>query len=132
MPSDNKRPIEKSVRLFEERGETSRFVDAEVNEHGDLVFSGQDVGKGPLEWWGDSDYEFWVIVASHNKGLVLKGLVDCFGQAQLPQLTNDPFDEDLVLLAQLERVYRDHFHAVDEFIEFLESRDIPFESGNYA
>jgi hypothetical protein len=27
----------KAVQLFEERGETSRFVDAEIKENGDLV-----------------------------------------------------------------------------------------------
>ncbi len=88
------------VQLFQERGETSRFIDAEINDDGNLVVSGQDVGEAPLHWWGDSDYEFWVTVASQHK--------------------------DRVLLALLEQLYGGHFSAVDEFRSFLQSKGIPF------
>jgi len=55
MTQQKREPELKRVQLLEERGETSRFVDAEIVENGDLVVSAQDVGKAPLEWWGDSD-----------------------------------------------------------------------------
>ncbi len=46
------------VQLCEVRGETSVYIDAEINDQGSLVVSGQDVGKMPEEYWGDSDYEY--------------------------------------------------------------------------
>jgi hypothetical protein len=40
----------KRVQLYEQRGETSRYIDAAITENGDLLVSGQDVGKAPQEW----------------------------------------------------------------------------------
>lgn len=97
-------PLE-PVRLFEERGETSRFIDATVDEKGDVLVSAQDVGKDPQEWWGDSDYEFWVTVHAQHK--------------------------DRLLLALIEKLYGGRFHAVDEFRDFVKSRGIPFEWGSW-
>lgn len=91
----------KRIRLYEERGDTSRFIDAEIGEDGELLVVGQDVGKAPREWWGDGDYEFWVTVPSECK--------------------------DDVLLALLERVYGGSPSAVDDFRELLGSRGINFE-----
>jgi len=54
------------VQLYEQRGEISRFIDAEIDEDGDLIVSGQDVGKAPREFWGDADYDFWVHVRSEQ------------------------------------------------------------------
>ncbi len=36
-----------TVRLYEVRGETSVYIDAEISEEGNLVVSGQDIGKLP-------------------------------------------------------------------------------------
>ena len=94
------------VSLFEERGETSRFVDARIDKDGDLTVSGQDIGKAPQEHWGDSDYEFWVFVRSQDK--------------------------DRLLLALIEKLYGGRFHAVDEFRDFLVSRNIPYQFDSWA
>lgn len=67
-------PLE--LKLFEERGETSRFTMAEIKETGDLVVLCQDVGKAPEEWWGDSDYEFWVTVKEEHKDKLLLALIE--------------------------------------------------------
>jgi hypothetical protein len=115
----------KAVQLFEERGETSRFVDAEIKENGDLVVSAQDVGKAPLEWWGDSDYEFWVTVASKDKQRVFHALIGRTRKSR-DSLPTELEDEDTALLTLLEQYYSGHFHAVDEFRDFLQSQDIPF------
>ena len=96
----------KRIRLYEEQGGTSRFIDAEIGEGGDLLVVGQDVGKAPREWWGDSDYEFWVSVESERK--------------------------DDVLLALLERLCRGSPSALDEFRKLLESRAINFEFVTWA
>jgi hypothetical protein len=122
---------ERRIKLFEERGETSRFVDAEINKNGELVVSGQDVGKAPLEWWGDSDYEFWVIVASKDKQKVLHALVRRSQENGIPP----PIEvegEDVALLALVQQLYGRHFHAVDEFRDSLESEGIPYQWGTWA
>lgn len=101
MDEGQQQPKAKSVSLYEQRGETSRFIDAEINKEGDLVVSGQDVGKAPREFWGDADYEFWVHVRSEHK--------------------------DDVLLALMEKLYGGNGSAVSDFREFLKSRGIPNE-----
>ncbi len=47
MTKDEQQPKAKKVSFYEQRGETSRFIDAEIDEDGDLSVSGQDVGKAP-------------------------------------------------------------------------------------
>jgi hypothetical protein len=101
MGKDEEQPKAKSVSLYQQRGETSRFIDASINKDGDLVVSGQDVGKAPREFWGDADYEFWVHVRSEHK--------------------------DDVLLALMEKLYGGSASAVTDFREFLKSRGIPNE-----
>ncbi|MEH2058102.1 MAG: hypothetical protein V7K97_18465 [Nostoc sp.] len=52
------------IRLFEEWGETSRFINAELGEKGDLIIIEQDGGKAAMPrlvnyaYWGDEDDEF--------------------------------------------------------------------------
>ena len=121
----------KSVKLLEERGETSRFIDAEIVENGDLVISAQDVGKAPLEWWGDSDYEFWVTVASEDKHRLLQALIEHRRSTGVDIIVKSD-DEDITLLNMLKETYGGHFHAVDEFRDFLESKDIPSQGMTWA
>jgi len=68
------------IRLYEKRGETSIFIDAEINDKGSVVLSGQDLGKAPEEFWGDSDYEYWIVVEQQHKDHLLLSLIkDKFG-----------------------------------------------------
>ena len=90
--------VKKKVPLYEKRGETSRYIDAEINKDGDLIIFGQDVGKAPREYWGDSDYEFWVHVPTKYKGDVFHAL--------------------------LEKLNTNDIKADDEFREFMRSRKI--------
>ena len=90
----------KKVQLLEERGSTSRFIDVRIEDNGDLVMEGQDVGDAPKKWFGDEDYEFWVTVKAEDK--------------------------DIVILALIERLFGGRFGAVDEFREFLKEKGIPF------
>lgn len=95
-----------SARLYEQRGETSVLIDAEIDDSGDLQVSGQDLGRAPEEFWGDTDYEYWVIVRRDHK--------------------------DRLLLALIERVFAGHPTAVSEFAEFLKSHGIPGEGGSWV
>lgn len=49
-----------NVSLCEQEGTNiSIYVDASLHEGG-LTISGQDIGKAVEEFWGDSDYEYWL------------------------------------------------------------------------
>ncbi|MFW9908268.1 MAG: hypothetical protein ACFFEF_06815 [Candidatus Thorarchaeota archaeon] len=94
-----------SVKLVELRGRTSIFIDAEIDKDGDLVMSGQDLGEAPMKFWGDSDYEYWVHVPSNQK--------------------------DRVILALLEKLYKDDVKAFSKFRDLLGEKGIPSEYGSY-
>lgn len=104
--NDAETKTQQMVELYEERDETSRFTHAEIDEKGKLTVYTQDIGKMAEEVWGDTDYEFWVTVSAKHK--------------------------DQLLLALIEKLYKGHFSAVDEFRDFLESKGIPNEFGNWV
>jgi hypothetical protein len=87
------------VQLYEYQGETSVNIDAEITDSGDLLLSGQDVGKAPEEFWGDADYEYWVLVPAEHK--------------------------DRVLMALMEKVYGGNQSAISDFRAFLGEKGIP-------
>jgi len=94
------------IRLYESRGDTTILIDVEIAEDGRLEISGQDLGEAPEKYWGDSDYEYWVSVRPEHK--------------------------DRVLLALIERLYGGNSTVVSEFMEFLKSRDIPYEFDSWV
>jgi len=51
-----------TIELVNRRGSTSIHIDVHIKENGDLLFSGQDIGKAPEEIFGDSDYEYWLTI----------------------------------------------------------------------
>ena len=55
------------VSLVRIEGPTSVYIDAEITDEGDLLFSGQDVGEAPSEMFGDSDYEYWLMIPALHK-----------------------------------------------------------------
>jgi hypothetical protein len=89
------------VTLIDTKGTTSIYISAEINEKGDLLISGQDIGQAPQEMFGDSDYEYWLKVRASNK--------------------------NLVLLAFLENLYAGNPSLISELMHFLESKNIPYE-----
>jgi hypothetical protein len=93
--------MSESVCLYKKRGDTSIYIDAQITDAGNLQISGQDVGKAPEEFWGDTDYEYWVTVGSEHK--------------------------DSVLLALIERLFAGHPSAHSQFMEFLKSKGIPYK-----
>lgn len=105
MDSNQSKGNPTKVKLFEDRGSTSRFVYAEILDTGDLVISAQDVGEAPEWFFGDSDYEWWVYVKANDK--------------------------DWVLLSLIERVFGGRFHASDEFREWLKEVGIPYKFDSY-
>ncbi len=82
------------IRLCEIRGDTSIFIDAEITAEGNLLVSGQDVGEAPQQWWGDTDYEYWLQVPAAEKDRVLLALLQaCYaGDAQVVSKLRDVFE----------------------------------------
>ncbi len=70
-----------SVTLKEARsdnGEVS-LLEAYIDENGDLVLAGYDLGESVREIWGDSDYEYWRRVkAEHVPEVLLQLLQERF------------------------------------------------------
>jgi len=48
---------------------------ARIDDEDHLVLEGYDIGKSVKEFWGDSDYEYWLRVASDYKDTVLLWLI---------------------------------------------------------
>jgi len=114
------------VRLCAVRGETSVYIDAEIDDQGSLVVSGQDVGKEPEEYCGDSDYEYWVVVNRKH--------VDKLRRA----LTEGEFGGDNLswgsVWKQLFPLFRTVFEglAIDRqaYVRFLTAKGIPFDENS--
>ena len=106
-PLQEKGPkMTRRIKLYESRGKTSIYIDAEIKGTGDLQLSGQDVGEAPRKFYGDSDYEYWLTVSKEHK--------------------------DDVLLLLLEKMYSGNSSVISEFKELLESSGIPCKFHSWA
>ena len=94
------------VQLVEERGKTSIFIDAYIDDEGNLIISGQDLGEFPKKYWGDSDYEYWLTVSAKDK--------------------------DRLLLALLEALYKGDFKVITNIRTKLQEKNIPYNFGNWV
>ena len=124
---------EKKVKLVARRGETSVFIDAEIDEKGDLVLSGQDIGKAPKDWFGDSDYEYWLVVAASDKDHVLSILLGqvAGGQQFRPAGDASEDEKDWALLTVIEKTYGGDLRAVSALSDLLKANGIRFEFRTY-
>ncbi|WP_242352099.1 MULTISPECIES: hypothetical protein [unclassified Anaeromyxobacter] len=91
----------KKLELVRVQGPTAIHVDAAIDDKGDLVLSGQDVGQGPKELLGSSDLEYFLTVRREHK--------------------------DALVLALLEQLYRDDGCAVSRLRDLLAGKGIPGE-----
>jgi hypothetical protein len=90
-----------NVELVRVQGPTNIHIEATINDKGDLVLSGQDIGEAPREFRGDSDLEYFLTVRREHK--------------------------DALLLALLEQLYRDDARAVSGLRDLLAAKGIPGE-----
>lgn len=95
----------KKVTLVDVKGPTSIHIEAEITDSGDLLLSGQDLGKAPRKFFGDSDYEYWLRISASNK--------------------------DQVLLALIEKLYSGNPSLISQLREYLQSKGIPSEFSSY-
>ena len=111
----------KKVKLFEEEGETSRYIDAKINDEGDIIISGQDIGKDPEEFWGDSDYEFSTYVSAKHKDAVCYALMDKLKDENPKafETMKEWKSQDDVIIKAIETLYSGNRHAVDDFRDYV-------------
>ena len=98
--------MSEKVNLVHTHGATSVRIDVEITDEGDLLFSGQDVGDAPEEFWGDSDYEYWLKISAADK--------------------------DRVLLALIEKLYSGNGSLISEIKDYLAYKGIPSEFASYV
>ena len=92
--------MNKPIKLVSQGGSTSIHIDVRITEEGDLLFSGQDIGEIPEQFFGDSDYEYWLTVPASEK--------------------------DRLLLALLEKHYAGDACVISTLRELMESKGIPY------
>lgn len=124
---------EKKVRLVASPGETSVFIDAEIDEKGNLVLSGQDIGKAPEECFGDSDYEYWLVVAASDKEHVLSILLGqvAGGQQFRPAGDTSEDEKDWALLTAITKKYGGDKRVVSALFDLLKANGIRYEFHTY-
>ena len=66
-----KDPRIERITLRETRTEDDvSILEAIINEDGNLMLEGYDLGKAPLEFWGDSDYEYARVIKKEYKNRI--------------------------------------------------------------
>lgn len=103
---------------------------ASIHETG-LVLSGQDVGSGVEEIWGDLDYEYWLAVDHQHLDLVLESLAKKLDRPI--EFPADTSQRDLLLLDLMKRAWAGGFFQTDvDFRQWLDSIGVPSEFSSYV
>jgi hypothetical protein len=72
---DNDPRIKKIVLQKHRTDDVSVHLTASIDEKGDLVLEGYDIGKFVEDHWGDSDYEYWLRIDKDYKDTILLWLI---------------------------------------------------------
>ncbi|MFC2069063.1 hypothetical protein ACFLTP_08695 [Chloroflexota bacterium] len=117
------------LRRTEEEGETSHYIDAEINNEGDIIINGQDVGNDPLEYWGDSGYEFSTYVSAKHEDAVSFALMDKIKDENPEAFAKmkEWKSQDDIIIAAIEILYSGNRHAVNNFQDYMRSVGIDAE-----
>ena len=78
-----------------------RTISLSIEDTGELRMDGVDMGDLVEQWWGDYDYEYFVTIAAANK--------------------------DKLLFNLLKDRYEGKASAVEDFKQYLEEREIPYD-----
>ena len=66
----------REITLRESRSEKDvSILVAKIDDDGDLILEGYDVGEAPKQFWGDDDYEYYRVVKKDYKDEILRWLV---------------------------------------------------------
>jgi hypothetical protein len=128
----------KRITLRESRTETDHSIwEAMIEENGDLAVEGYDIGKAPLDFWGDSDYEYGRTIKKKYKKKMLRLLIEqqfnsdsdfqrWLDEKGIPGMSGwkiGPGYEDTTLLWLI----KERFDLDSDFKDWLVENDIPDE-----
>ena len=85
---------------------TYTSIDVEIMSDGVLRFSGQDMGETPEKFFGEDEYEYWLVVEAIHK--------------------------DRLLLALIDKLYAGNMSLISDFQNFLGSEGIPSKFWSYV
>jgi hypothetical protein len=109
--------MEKVVLFKEERPNIKIYMEVYLDEKGQLIFDGQDIGQSVEKWYGDSDYEYsYTIKASEVKKLYA-----------LLGITNS--DQNTLLL-KIKSQFEGN-DAYSRFGDFMVQNNIKFEASEW-
>ncbi len=57
-------------------GDPSIYISAEITADGNVLLSGQDIGRSVERIFGDSDYEYWLSIPASEKDALLLALME--------------------------------------------------------
>ena len=125
-----------SFELYRDKGANSRSIDVQV-EKGQFRIDTQDMGPATEEFWGDSDYEFWVIVEREHWGVLLAAFAREFLATDprgkwYDNWTNVPSGKQPQLLMGFAMEFLRGAQATDEVSELCRKHDVPYEGGSWA
>ena len=100
-------PIEKRT-LVETAADAPTYTSiiVEIMNDGVLRFSGHDMGEAPERFFGDDEYEYWLVV--------------------------EAIDKDRLLLALIDKLYSGNLSLISEFQSLLGSEGIPSNFWSYV
>jgi hypothetical protein len=105
---------------------TETYQGVSIDKSGNLAFEAFDVGAGPRQFWGDSDYEWFVTVEAAEKPRVLEALLSEHSELSVEG------EGDALLLGLLRAVYGGRPDAVDAVRHWLDENSIPYEFFSWA
>lgn len=120
---------EPTIRLVAREGPTSIYIDAGINSEGDLVISGQDIGKALEGLFGDSDYEYWLTVPSSQKDKLLALLGEALQWSSKANLSE--IERDALLLELIEKAYKGDVDVVTNLRALLSKHGVPYSFSSY-
>ncbi len=104
---------------------------AKIDESGNLVLEGYDVGEFPKAFWGDDDYEYYRVIKREHKDTILSGLINerFSSQSEYRQWLHEkdiPEQRDYSDTVLLWLI-KEGFNTDSDFKFWLDSKSIPNE-----
>jgi hypothetical protein len=124
----------REITLRESRSEKDvSILVAKIDDDGDLILEGYDVGEAPKQFWGDDDYEYYRVVKKEYKDEILRRLVKerfKFGLhyklwLRMKGIPNHPLREDDYKDTILLWLIKERFDSDTDFKLWLDKRGIP-------
>lgn len=125
-----------SITLVSEQGPTNIYIQVEIKDDGDVLFSGQDTGEAPRKHFGSSDYEYWVRIPAAEKDKLTQALIEFLGEGfreKVPPEPSEPTVEakDERLMALIEAVFRGDQTTTSHVMQLATAKGFAYKFDSY-